>query len=403
MVITTRKILVCVIGLILAYIGWRVYVNFFYTGQPSITIAGLSEQTYYSGNVDCQINIACRAKLNSIKIVLDDSIVLPNVHAQSYSLNQSFILATKALSNGPHTFKIEATDITRNHNKGTLVVPFYVDNLPLQVAFSHSENEFKIPQGKTFHLALATNKPLKRVSVILFSREFIAVPESERALLYECFIPIECEEKPSENPFTIMVEDFVGNRTELAGHMQVVPFAFKNQILHHIDSAQFAEERKLGRADKELRDLLAEIAAKSPKNKLWHGTFYIPLNSKWVITEFGTKRISQERGCYTHAAIDMVGPSPRTVVWAPQDGIVVIKDRFEVNGNTVVIDHGCGVISLLCHFDQFADITVGDKIRRGSPVGFTGKTGYATGDHLHWEMRVNNVNVDPLQWTKMDF
>ena len=182
-----------------------------------------------------------------------------------------------------------------------------------------------------------------------------------------------------------------------------LPAAFKKQTLHHIDPARFEEERKLGRNNKELGDALAVIAAQSPKNKLWQGSFYIPINYTWVACEFGTKRVSQERGCYTHAAIDLVGPMPNAIVWAPQDGVVVIKDRFEINGNTIVIDHGCGVITLLCHLDQFADLAVGDKIRRGSPIGRTGKTGYATGDHLHWEMRVSNTQVDPWQWTKSDF
>lgn len=398
MIFTTRKVFVAFCMLILAYVGWRSYVKFFYAKPPVIELAGIVDGGYYAGNVNGLITVSSSAGIGAVKLFLDDALVLPD-----NSSSQSFVLATKSLSNGQHALKIEAVDTTRNHNKNILNVSFYADNLPLQVAFARSENEFKVLQGRTFHLPIATNKPLKRVSFMMLSREYIGVPESDRSRIYECFIPVECEEKPNEHPFTVYIEDFVGNRTELAGHMQVAEAQFKKQILHHIDSAKFEEERKLGRADKELRDLLANVAAKSPKNKLWHGNFYVPLNSNWIITDFGTKRISQERGCYTHAAIDMVGHAPHTIVWAPQDGIVAIKDRFEVNGNTMVIDHGCGVISLLCHLDQFADIAVGDKIRRGSPVGFTGKTGYATGDHLHWEMRVNNINVDPLQWTKADF
>ena len=401
--ITARSLLFGFCALIATYVGWRFYVKYFYTTPPTIEVTGITENNYYSGNIACQICVHSRGKLSTVKLFLDNDAILTKTVPHGSKYDEEFTLATRSLTTGLHTLKIEATDATRNHNQATFIVPFGADNLPLQVCFARPESDFKVSQGRTFHLIIATNKPLKRVVLNLFSREFVAVPESDNARIYEAFVPLECEEKTGDYPFTVLIEDHVGNYTTLASKLTVVPAQFKRQILHHIDSEKFAEERKLGISDKEFKDQLLEISTKSPKKKLWRGVFYVPLNSNWITCEFGTKRVSQERGCYTHAAVDMVGPAPRSIVWAPQDGIVAIKDRFEVNGNTVVIDHGCGVVSILCHLDQFADIAVGDKIRRGSPLGYTGKTGYATGDHLHWEMRVNNVNVDPLQWTKADF
>jgi len=94
---------------------------------------------------------------------------------------------------------------------------------------------------------------------------------------------------------------------------------------------------------------------------------------------------------------------PKSVVWAAQNGIVVMKDRFGESGNTVVVDHGWGVLSMYFHLNDFANITVGQKIAKGNPIGTMGKTGYAKGYHLHWEMRINNTPVDPMQWTKRTF
>ncbi len=401
--ITARKLLVGCCLVVAAYIGWRFYVKFFYSTAPIIEVVGVTENNYYSGDISCCVRVRSLGKLSSVKLYLDNYEILPQKTGFGSKHWREFTVATRLLTFGMHKIRIEAIDATRNHNHNALTVQFGVDNLPLQVAFGRSETDFKVQQGKTFHLLVAANKPLKRVVLGLFSHEFVAVPESEYARIYECFVPLDCEEKPGDYGFTVTVEDFVGNRTILNGQLAVVNGSFKRQILHNINPERFAEERKLGRSEKELKDQLMEIAHKSPQTKLWRGSFYVPLNSNWVTCEFGVKRVSQERGCYTHAAIDMVGPMPRSIVWAPQDGIVVVKDRFEVTGNTIVIDHGCGVISLLCHLDQFADIAVDDKIRRGSPLGYTGKTGYATGDHLHWEMRVHNVSVDPLQWTRIDF
>ena len=62
--------------------------------------------------------------------------------------------------------------------------------------------------------------------------------------------------------------------------------------------------------------------------------------------DFGTIRISQEKGKYTHRAVDLTN-QPKSVVWAAQSGIVKIKDRYAMTGNTVVIDHGWGIITIV--------------------------------------------------------
>ena len=71
-----------------------------------------------------------------------------------------------------------------------------------------------------------------------------------------------------------------------------------------------------------------------------------------------------------------------------------------MSGNTVVLEHGMGVHSHYYHLNDFAEIEVGDVIGKGVKIGRMGKTGYATGYHLHWEVRIDNVAVDPLEWTE---
>ncbi len=79
-----------------------------------------------------------------------------------------------------------------------------------------------------------------------------------------------------------------------------------------------------------------------------------------------------------------------------------MKDRFVSTGNTVAIDHGCGIISLYGHLDSYGNIEVGMPIKRGNIIGTIGMTGYATGYHLHWELRINNVQVNPMEWIQDD-
>jgi len=86
-----------------------------------------------------------------------------------------------------------------------------------------------------------------------------------------------------------------------------------------------------------------------------------------------------------------------------QDGVVVLKERYAHSGLTVGIDHGCGVVTLYYHLDNYGNVEVGQKIKKGTPVGTLGMSGYASGYHLHWEMRIYDIQVDPMQWTKHDF
>jgi hypothetical protein len=402
MISFVRK-LVYIFGLFLAlYIGWQLYVYIFDRSCPVVEVVGLEDGGFYSGDIACSICGTHRYKVANLGIWLDGHTLAEQVKVGSRSFDRPLEIPTRTIAQGKHNLMIETVDGTYHRNKTVKQIAFNVDNMPLQGAFIRPETDCKVFQGRILHIPIQFNKPVKQVKVKVFSKEFNAVPELDGSVIYECFIPVGCEEKVSEYPFELVAKDYVDNILTLNGSMAVAAYPFKRQVLHKIDTERFEEEKKLGKSEKVLSELLIELSQKSSAQKLWRGVFYKPLNMTAVMCDFGTKRITQERGCYIHAAIDVIGLL-KTVVWAPQDGVVVIKDRFEVTGNTVAIDHGCSVITILCHLDKFADINVGDKISRGNPVGIMGKTGYATGDHLHWEMRVHNTPVDPMQWTKQDF
>jgi murein DD-endopeptidase MepM/ murein hydrolase activator NlpD len=65
----------------------------------------------------------------------------------------------------------------------------------------------------------------------------------------------------------------------------------------------------------------------------------------------------------------------------------------------VVLDHGSGVFTGYWHLQELA-VRPGDRVEPGQLLGRVGSTGLSTGAHLHWELRVNGVPVDPLQWVK---
>ncbi len=384
-----------------AWFGWNMYGYLLEDGSPQVIVQTLCEKNWYKGDVQCTIHGEHPYKVSSVSVYLDDQPLLKNKIINKQSFDHHFMVPTATLDDGQHSLKVVVTAANRDKITSKQQIRFFVDNEPLQVGFVRSESSFKVLKGRTFHLLIHTNKQAKRVKVKIGSKTYECFPEEQDSTTYECFIPFSCEAKSGEYLIAVAVGDIVGNHVMLNSSLTILPCNFKNQKLV-VDAATFQKEKEMGKSQRQLEVKMKELAKKSLPQKLWHGTFEIPLELTGISTDFGTKRTSQEKGKYQHAAIDLLS-IPKTVVWAPNDGVVVIKDRYEQTGNTIVIDHGHGLLTLLCHLDSFADIAIGDVIRKGNPVGKLGKTGYASGYHLHWELRLGNVLVDPAQWTKNNF
>lgn len=390
-------VMVAGVGLF-TWVSWGIYNYFFDASMPQITVIGLEPDHAFAGDVAC---IIASTKAGEISLWLDGQPLINQFRMSAKEQGHQFTIPTKTLGNGKHSFKALLTDNTYNKNKIVDERIFYVDNLPLQAAFVQSEPDYKVFQGRTLHVQFQVNKPIKDATVLALSNSFNCFPESKNSLVYECFVPIACEENPNEYLFSVDITDQVGNSLHLDNKFQVVIYPFKKQSLQ-VSQEIIKQEEQMGIQAKKLDELLEDLTKKSPAEKLWRGAFCAPIDIMRISCEFGTVRTTQHKGRYAHKAVDIIN-HPRSAVWAPQDGVVVLMDRFEHSGNTVVIDHGLGILTVFFHLDSFAKISVGDKIAKGNLVGTLGKTGYATGYHLHWAHYVNNIPVDPMQWTKTTF
>ena len=97
-----------------------------------------------------------------------------------------------------------------------------------------------------------------------------------------------------------------------------------------------------------------------------------------------------------HVGVDIVAPKG-TPVKAPADGIVTYTTLDPTLGNMVVIDHGYGVITRYGHNDSSV-VREGQRVKRGDTIAFVGSSGKSTGNHLHYEIRINDVAVNPLNY-----
>lgn len=135
--------------------------------------------------------------------------------------------------------------------------------------------------------------------------------------------------------------------------------------------------------------------------KLWEGVFLRPTQGR-VTDAFGTKRTPDGGKTFTtyHEGLDL-GDWMGTPVKAANTGRVALARPLHVRGNGVVIDHGMGIFTGYYHMSRLA-VQEGNVVHKGDIIGYVGETGYATGPHLHFEVRVDNQYVDPNEWLVRD-
>jgi murein DD-endopeptidase MepM/ murein hydrolase activator NlpD len=147
----------------------------------------------------------------------------------------------------------------------------------------------------------------------------------------------------------------------------------------------------LGRIQQETREL-AGVWTTSSADRLW-STFVRPVPDE-ANSAFGTRSFYNGEARSPHTGADFLSPAGRPVK-APGAGRVALAGARYFTGNTIVIDHGMGLFSLLAHLSEI-DVHAGDTVTAGDVVGKVGATGRVTGAHLHWTVRLNGARVDPL-------
>jgi murein DD-endopeptidase MepM/ murein hydrolase activator NlpD len=150
---------------------------------------------------------------------------------------------------------------------------------------------------------------------------------------------------------------------------------------------------------KENHKIFLKVAETTQPDKLWEGSF-LRLKNAATMARFADLRSYYYKGKKIdeqgHFGMDLAS-LPSSPIQAANNGKVVFADRLGIYGLTVVLDHGQGLASIYAHMSKI-NVPLGQEVKKGESIGFTGQTGLAAGDHLHFGIMVNGVFVNPIEW-----
>lgn len=292
-----------------------------------------------------------------------------------------------------------------------------------------SLEELKVPkivtQGGSGFASLRA-KGADSVFVKLEDRVFPAFPRTGRtkassashagaAVDYYAFFPVPYNVKEGAVLYAV-AKDEAGNQNVLSLHTSIKKVAYRTSLMsisdNFIDSVASSllneanisdHESAFKKVNEEMREKvlgeLIEITKRTEPDILWKGAFLQLKNSK-VMAVYGDKRTYLYKGRTVSHSVHLgydLASNAHAPVEAANSGLVRFAGDLSIYGNTVIIDHGMGLMSLYGHLSAI-NVSGGQTVNKGDIIGRTGTTGLAGGDHLHFGILIHGYEVSPLFW-----
>jgi murein DD-endopeptidase MepM/ murein hydrolase activator NlpD len=201
---------------------------------------------------------------------------------------------------------------------------------------------------------------------------------------------LDVEQTPGPLPLTVTATPAHGPPLSRTLTLDVQPAAFAERHLsvppRFVEPPE-SERPRIAREAEQLRAIYDTVSTAHPP-----GPFAPPVPHRRS-SPFGSRSVFNGQARDRHAGLDFASPAG-AIIQAPAGGRVVLVAPLYFTGNTVVLDHGYGVHSILAHMQRTL-VREGQVVERGARLGTVGATGRASGPHLHWSVRVGSTRVDP--------
>jgi murein DD-endopeptidase MepM/ murein hydrolase activator NlpD len=268
-------------------------------------------------------------------------------------------------------------DGTSTGTIGPFITELTVDPLPLI-------------QGTTTTITVKTTQPVTLTGSL--AEQTLHFFEVEQGY-YTAFAGISALHETGLSEISLKVSTPDGGIYEIQQMIFLSPGLFTNESVVGVDAATIDPE-VIMREDETLSKLLVVTPVRQ-----WSGMFRWPVDEPCPSSRFGNRRsYNSGQYFYYHTGLDFTVCAPNLNIYAPAPGTVVFSGPLEIKGNYTLIDHGWGIYTGYAHQSE-RFVNSGDRVEAGQLIGIIGNTGRSVGPHLHWEVWVNGIPVNPLDWT----
>jgi murein DD-endopeptidase MepM/ murein hydrolase activator NlpD len=253
-----------------------------------------------------------------------------------------------------------------------------------------------IMPGETLRVEVDDIQP-NQVNRLLFAKGtyqmFTIGPDSQRAL-----VGIKLDAVPGKYPLKLQKRIDHPLHWVAIGEssVEISSRTFPTEDIHLSDNimaiSKKYEHDEAAMIHKLMRQLIPE--------QYWEGMFDFPVDGP-IETEFGIHRLRNHKDAGFHKGMDLKAKGG-TPLKASAGGIVTLAKNLHAHGRTVLINHGQGVTTIYLHMKSFS-VKPGQKVVKGQEIGKVGSSGISTAPHVHWQVCVHGVPVNPKTWTETEF
>ena len=403
------------ITLIIILIASGVLAYYFYIDTNAPVITWNVEHGAYI-NSGLTINIADEQGLSEICYSLSGAGCSAEERCLKDFTSPSFDLAIDpencATNNEPFTMKINiaATDTSILPNQTVSSIELTYDNQPPSLITLQGTRYLK--QGGSGVVLYEVNEEPKSTGIVLGDLMFRSYRYSQNK--YLCFYAHPYNLAADDFKPRIFAVDHAKNLRKIRPGSATATYSYKSEVIKLTDDfLETVKNKMMANSQKsplevfkEINDsvrqqnnqTIVQLCQTSENRKLWDGGFM--RNQGATRANFAEKRTYKYNSSIVsqqiHTGIDIAGVSNTPIV-AANHGKVVFAGPIGIYGNVIVLDHGYGLHSLYGHLSQI-NVQVGDRVEKGEVMANSGESGLAFGDHLHFEIRVNGVPVNPIEW-----
>jgi murein DD-endopeptidase MepM/ murein hydrolase activator NlpD len=209
--------------------------------------------------------------------------------------------------------------------------------------------------------------------------------------LWRALVGIDIDQKPGSFPAIVEARTATGT-SRVTYQLEITPKKFPTRVLRVDPNFVNPPPSVMPRIERDSQ-FIRDVYSHSSPARLWADSFVRPVPGE-ANSGFGTRSVYNGEPRSPHSGADFLSGAG-TPIRAPNAGRIVAARDLYFTGNTLIIDHGLGLFSMLAHLSRL-DVREEEVVTAGQIVGAVGATGRVTGPHLHWALRASGARIDPV-------